>query len=138
MSLPYKKKSYIDLMVQMADEVEFSIILLCKIKCYFCYALNQSHVTQVITRLRHWPLCVAFDQWREFTEREVQLKSAAASVKSQHSRIQVLLAFREWKQSYLYNTRAQSFRASIRFYKLFRHRQIRCKLLSSTSITCLH
>ncbi|XP_059143565.1 uncharacterized protein LOC131930925 [Physella acuta] len=91
-----------------------------------CHRLK-SHVTQVITRLRHWPLCVAFDQWREFTEREVQLKSAAASVRSRHSSIQVLLAFREWKQSYLYNTRAQSFRDAIIKRSvleiLYRHRE---------------
>ncbi|KAI8795384.1 SFI1 [Biomphalaria glabrata] len=93
-----------------------------------CFKLKET-VTKALTRLMHWPLCVAFEQWKEFSVRRSQLKAALTLLKSVHVRTITVMAFNCWKKSFdqavkansLWKLRVQEkYFRSLRVYKNYR------------------
>ncbi|KAH9508769.1 hypothetical protein Btru_049865 [Bulinus truncatus] len=81
-----------------------------------CLKLKET-VTKAIIRIRHWPLCIAFEQWKEYSQRRVQLKTASAQLKSIHIKTTTLLAFHGWKMSYNQSITAHNFWAFLKWCK---------------------
>ncbi|XP_041377399.1 uncharacterized protein LOC121389816 [Gigantopelta aegis] len=57
-------------------------------------------VLTVVKRLRHWPVSVLLDQWKEFTARQLELKRLRSRLAEIHHRCILTLALRDWRQNY--------------------------------------
>ncbi|GFN96124.1 hypothetical protein PoB_002263000, partial [Plakobranchus ocellatus] len=74
-----------------------------------CQRLKET-AEQAIKRLTHWPVCTVFEQWREFTARERQLKQSAAQLRTQCAILEEAQVFRKWRENYLGASRARNYR----------------------------
>jgi hypothetical protein len=76
---------------------------------FFLSVLNifQEIVTMVIKRLRFWPVSNVFDQWKEFTARQRELKVATKQVQDLHVQLQQKMVFRIWKECYEGSSKAR-------------------------------
>lgn len=61
----------------------------------------------VIKRLRFWPVSNVFDQWKEFTARQRELKVATKQVQDLHVQLQQKMVFRIWKECYEGSSKAR-------------------------------
>ncbi|CAG5124992.1 unnamed protein product, partial [Candidula unifasciata] len=61
-----------------------------------CKRLKETAIT-VIHRLKHWPVCVAFEQWKQFMAREHMMKLAYIKLHTLHISRQMSSYFREWR-----------------------------------------
>ncbi|KAK3578018.1 hypothetical protein CHS0354_027231 [Potamilus streckersoni] len=57
-------------------------------------------VTNVVTRLRHWPVSILFDQWKEFTIRQRELKNFAKVMSERHQSLTLSMIFKTWVRHY--------------------------------------
>ncbi|KAL3861077.1 hypothetical protein ACJMK2_007163 [Sinanodonta woodiana] len=57
-------------------------------------------VTNVVTRLRHWPVSILFDQWKEFTIRRRELNGLAKLMSERHQFLTMSLIFKIWVRHY--------------------------------------
>ncbi|XP_076085843.1 uncharacterized protein LOC143056610 isoform X2 [Mytilus galloprovincialis] len=64
-------------------------------------------VTMFIKRLRFWPLSNVFDQWKEFTARQREMKAATKQVKELHVQLQQKMVFRIWRETYEGSSKAK-------------------------------
>ncbi|GFS27385.1 hypothetical protein ElyMa_005264000 [Elysia marginata] len=65
-----------------------------------CQRLKEM-ATLAIIRLKNWPVCLAFEQWREFTSRERQLKKAVTELRARVATLEEARMLRIWRDTYL-------------------------------------
>ena len=75
--------------------------------CWFCHEaahilnyLPQEIVTTVVSRLRHWPLSIIFDQWKDFASRQQEFKSLTAQMISVQEKLAASRYFNSWVKTY--------------------------------------
>ncbi|XP_052225286.1 uncharacterized protein LOC127840885 isoform X16 [Dreissena polymorpha] len=57
-------------------------------------------VVTVVHRLRHWPVSVVFDQWREFTSRQREFKNLTTQMISIHQELAVKQHYSAWLKQF--------------------------------------
>ncbi|XP_052821299.1 uncharacterized protein LOC128246851 isoform X2 [Mya arenaria] len=57
-------------------------------------------VVTVVHRLRHWPVAIMFDQWREFTSRQREFKHLTTQMTSVQEKLAVKQYFGSWLHSF--------------------------------------
>lgn len=55
-------------------------------------------IETVVNRLRHWPVSVMFDQWKEYTARQREFKLLSAQLVSLHEKLELKTRFNAWAQ----------------------------------------
>ncbi|XP_078616479.1 uncharacterized protein LOC144884849 isoform X3 [Branchiostoma floridae x Branchiostoma japonicum] len=73
----------------------------------------QDFLTSAILRWRHWPVSVAFSQWKEFVWRQKQLREKAALLQQRCAQIHLKHAFREWRHSTNNSLKAHAHRETV-------------------------
>jgi hypothetical protein len=61
---------------------------------------SQEIVVTVVHRLRHWPVSVVFDQWREFTSRQREFKNLTTQMISIHQELAVKQHYSAWLKQF--------------------------------------
>ena len=57
-------------------------------------------MTTVVSRLRHWPLSIVFDQWKEYTARQQEFKSLTTQMIGVQEKLAVCQYFNSWVKTY--------------------------------------
>ena len=58
----------------------------------------QEIVVTVVNRLRHWPISIVFEQWKEYTARQSEFKLLTTKMNSIHQELALKQYFSSWIQ----------------------------------------
>ncbi|KAI8517041.1 hypothetical protein Bbelb_056220 [Branchiostoma belcheri] len=73
----------------------------------------QDFLTSALLRWRHWPVSVAFSQWKEFVCRQKQLRQQAGQLQQRCAHIHLKHAFREWRHATNNSLKAHAHRETV-------------------------